>query len=502
MYTLGFDVGSSSLKATLLDVETGTVIASALSPETELEIIAKKPGWAEQYPEVWWEHAKRATAKILSGGIPAADIGAIGISYQMHGLVIVDRDHKVLRPSIIWCDSRAVEIGEEAFRELGEENCLKQFLNSPGNFTASKLKWVKDNEPEIYRKIYRVMLPGDYIALKMTGKVTTTPSGLSEGIMWNYQRKGRADEVLSYYGISPELIPEVVPTFAVQGELTTTAAEELGLKAGTKIAYRAGDQPNNALSLNVLNPGEIAATAGTSGVVYGVTDTANYDPLSRVNTFVHVNHTVQDPRYGVLMCVNGTGILNSWLKHTIMGENLAGEAYDAMNERAASIPVGSDGLVIIPYGNGAERTLENRDIKGSLHGLNFNTHSRGHLFRAAQEGIVFALNYGLGVMRDMGVAVDKVRAGHANMFLSPVFREAFATVTKATVELYNTDGSQGAARGAGIGVGFYQTPADAFAGLKTTMVIEPNKSLLTPYEQAYEQWLDVLKSLLPAQKGE
>ena len=492
---LGYDVGSSSIKATLIEADTGKVLATVTSPEKELEIIAKQLGWAEQDPAVWWEHVKSVTQKIKAQAeFDAGDVQAIGISYQMHGLVVVDKNKEVLRPSIIWCDSRAVQIGQQAAETIGEEKCLKKLFNLPGNFTASKLKWVMENEPDVYSKIDKMMLPGDYIAMKMTGEIKTTPSGLSEGIMWDFESDGLADFVLENYGISGELVAETVPTFSIQGQLTAAAADELGLKAGTNISYRAGDQPNNALSLSVLQPGEIAVTAGTSGVVYGVGDKKNYDQLSRVNVFVHVNHSAKSPRYGVLLCLNGTGILNSWLKHNfVSGQGLD---YEQMNELAAQVPVGSDGLVILPYGNGAERTLENRNIGASVLGWNFNVHKKAHFLRAAQEGIVFALNYGLGIMRDMGITLTTVKAGNANMFLSPLFAEAFAIVTQATVQLYNTDGSQGAARGAGIGAGIYTGPDDAFVGLEPVKTIEPNEKLASVYQQAYKKWENVLEQQL------
>ena len=493
MYLLGYDCGTSFVKATLLDAQKGSVVASAASPAQEMQIMADQSGWAEQHPQDWWDSLIAATRKVLTASnVTPADVQAIGISYQMHGLVCVDKDKQVLRPSIIWCDSRAVEIGQRAFEQIGPETCLKHLLNSPGNFTASKLKWVRENEPAVYAKIHKAMLPGDYLAMKLTDTICTTVSGLSEGILWDFQQQQQADIVLNYYGIDQKLLPDCVPTFCVQGELTRLAADELGLQAGTVVAYRAGDQPNNALSLNVLTPGEVAATAGTSGVVYGIGETPNYDTKSRVNSFVHVNYTKEAPRLGVLLCVNGTGILNNWLKQTVA----KGQDYPEMNKLASQAPVGSDGLCILPFGNGAERTLGNKDIGASIHGLNFNTHTVSHLLRAGQEGIVFALNYGLEIMRDMGVQVNTVRAGDANMFLSPLFREAFATTTDAVVELYNTDGAAGAARGAGIGAGIYKDASDAFVGLTCTRTIEPAVHQKSGYQQAYEKWLNSLHQQL------
>jgi len=495
-FLLGYDVGSTSVKATLLDAESGKAVASAASPQRELEIMAPRPGWAEQDPEVWWEHVKRATR--LVGERSRDSLGgvkAVGITYQMHGLVVVDEALRALRPSIIWCDSRAVPIGERAFREIGEERCLRRLLNSPGNFTASKLRWVRENQPDIYGRIHKMMLPGDYIAMRMTGEAVTTPSGLSEMILWDYLEGDIAGLVLDYYDISPDLLPRVKPTFSVQGELTPEAAEELGLGPGVVVSYRAGDQANNAFSLGVLEPGEAAATAGTSGVVYGIYDRPMYDPGSRVNTFIHVNHGKDNPRYGILLCVNGTGILNSWLRKAL-AVGSEPPHYDHMNEMAASVPVGSEGLVILPYGNGAERSLGDRNIGASVHGLDFNIHEAAHMMRAAQEGIVFALNYGMGIMGEMGMEISRVRAGFTNMFLSPLFVEAFCNTTGCVVELYDTDGSQGAARGAGLGCGLYRGFGEALQGLKSLRTIEPEPRLMAAYGESYARWSRVLDSCL------
>ena len=403
MYLLGYDIGSSSVKASIVDAQSGKCVASAFYPKSEAPIIALRSGWAEQNPSSWWENLKLATSDVLaSSGVCPKDIGAIGISYQMHGLVCVDKDMNVLRPSIIWCDSRAVPYGNRAFDALGHGLCLSHLLNSPGNFTASKLAWVKDNEPDVYSEIYKMMLPGDYIAMKLTGEICTTVSGLSEGMLWDFKEGRPAGFLLDFFGIGEELQPEVRPTFSEQGRVSAQAAAELGLAEGIPVTYRAGDQPNNALSLNVFNPGEIASTAGTSGVVYGVLGEVNYDSKSRVNTFAHVNHSQNDPRLGVLLCINGTGILNSWVRKNIVSE---GMSYAEMNGLAAKAPVGSAGISILPFGNGAERMLENRVAGCSFHGVDFNLHGRAHLLRAAQEGIVFSFKYGIDIMEQMGMQV-------------------------------------------------------------------------------------------------
>ena len=489
-YLLGFDVGSSSVKTSLVDVESGDIASSAFYPEKEAPIMAVKAGWAEQDPQMWWENAKLSLKKVMNEtGAKGEDILAIGISYQMHGLVCVDKAHKVLRPSIIWCDSRAVPYGERAFRDLGAELCLGHLLNSPGNFTAAKLAWVKENEPALFDRIDKIMLPGDYIAMKLSGEVKTTISGLSEGMLWDFKTKKPAKFLLDYFGFDENMLADIVPTFAIQSVVSKEAAAELGLKEGTPISYRAGDQPNNAVSLNVFNPGEIASTAGTSGDVYGVLGDVNYDTKSRVNTFAHANYTTELDRLGVLLCINGTGILNAWV-HRNITPNMG---YAEMNDMAAGVPIGSEGVKIIPFGNGAERVLENREVGCSVHGLNFNNHNQAHLVRAAQEGIVFSFCYGMEIMQNMGMELNKIHAGRANMFLSPLFRDTLAGVSGATIELYETDGSVGAAKGAGIGAGIYKDNNEAFATLKKLAVIEPDEKKRDEYLNAYAEWKAILK---------
>lgn len=488
MYFIGYDVGSSSIKASLLDAESGKAVAQATYPGREMKISAPAAHWAEQNPEDWWKYLIKATSKLFSvSRINPKDVSAIGIAYQMHGLVLVDKNYQVLRPAIIWCDSRAVQYGNQAFCDIGEEKCLTSLLNSPGNFTASKLKWVKENEPEIYQKIYKIMLPGDYIAMKLTGNINTTPSGLSEAILWDFKENTTAKFLLNYYGLDGEMIPDIVPTFSFQGKLTKEAAEELNLHTSVEVSYRAGDQPNNAFSLNVLEPGEIAATAGTSGVIFGVSDQAQFDPLSRVNTFLHVNNSLSTPRNGVLLCINGVGIQYAWLKNLI-----GAESYEELNKMASEVPAGAQGLLVHPFGNGAERVLENRNGGALISKINFNIHNKKHLTRAALEGIVFTFYYGIDIMKQAGIHADKIRAGHSNLFLSNVFATSLASISGAVIELFDTDGAQGAARGAGMGINFYKNPSEAFSGLKLLEKIYPDESLNKEYNEIYKRWLKKL----------
>ncbi len=489
---LGFDVGSSSVKASLVSAESGQCVASAFFPEKEAPIKAVKAGWAEQEPDSWWQYAKQALQKIMAeAGATGDDVLAIGISYQMHGLVCVDKDLKPLRPAIIWCDSRAVPYGEKAFNELGSEMCLSHLLNSPGNFTASKLAWVKENEPDIYSKIYKVMLPGDYLGLRLSGVASTTVSGLSEGMFWDFKENRVAQFLMDYYGLDTSFICDIVPTFGVQGEVSAEAAAELGLKAGTPITYRGGDQPNNALSLNVMNPGEVAATGGTSGVVYGVLGETNYDPKSRVNTFAHLNHAEGQTRLGVLLCINGTGILNSWMHHNVVPN----VDYPDMDRMAAQVPIGCDGVSVMPFGNGAERVLQNKEVGCSIHGLNFNRHTASHLIRASQEGIAFSFCYGIEIMQQMGMNIQTIHAGRANMFKSALFRDTLSTISGAAIDVYKTDGADGAAKGAGMGAGIYRDSNEAFASLDLFAHVEPDTAHRDEYLAAYIRWKEILSKL-------
>lgn len=493
MYLLGYDIGSSSIKTAIVHAETHDVIAVIQYPNREMDMLSRQIGWAEQQPEVWWQHLCQSTRKILfDTGIKPEDIKGIGISYQMHGLVLVDKDLQVLRPSIIWCDSRAASIGKQAFKELGEEYCFQNYLNSPGNFTASKLKWIKDNEPEVYHKTYKILLPGDYIAMKLTGQPNTTISGLSEGVLWNFKEHKIADKVLNYFGFEQNILPEVTPTFSEMGRVTKEAAMQTGLAVGTPVTYRAGDQPNNAVSLNVLNPGEIAATSGTSGVVYGIVDKPLYDTKSRVNAFAHVNYKPTDEHIGILLCINGAGIQYGWVKQQIARSNTS---YQDMDRMASAVPVGSDKVCVLPFGNGSERIFEDRDLGSHIYNLRFNRHRRAHLYRASLEGVAFAFVHGINILKEMGLPVDVIRVANDNMFQSRIFSMTIATLLGIHIEVVDTTGAVGAARASGVGAGIYSSLKEALRGVEPTAMYEPtlNYALCS---QAYNYWESNLRKVL------
>ncbi|SDT19322.1 xylulokinase [Mucilaginibacter mallensis] len=491
MLLLGIDIGTSSVKVSIVDAVTQQSVASAQYPDEESPIIALKPGWAEQSPDMWWQQAQQALALChATGTYNADDIAAIGIAYQMHGLVLVDKQQKVLRNSIIWCDSRAVEIGDKAFDVIGHDKCLSHLLNSPGNFTASKLAWVKENEPKIYAQIDKIMLPGDFITMKLTGDITTSVSALSEGIFFDFKTNQVSKDIVDYFGFDEGLFPVINPVFSPHGYLLASVAEKLKLKAGIPVSYKSGDQPNNALSLNVLNPGEVAATAGTSGVIYGVSDQLAYDKQSRVNTFAHVNYATDEKRLGVLLCINGTGSMYRWAKNSF-GAN---PSYQQMNNEAAKAPVGSDGLRVLPFGNGAERMLNNKQVGAHLHGIDLNLHTQAHLFRAVQEGIACSFRYGLDIMRENGMNPTIIRAGKNNLFLSDLFAQTFVNVTGVPVELYKNDGSVGAALGAGIGAGIFASPEAAFEHMHPVQLIVPTNT--ESIQAVYQEWKTLLNKQL------
>lgn len=490
MLLLGLDIGTSSIKATVLDAQTQQTIYSTNFPETEREIKSVKHGFAEQDPNQWWEDVKMVIKKIVaSKSCNTKNIAAIGIGYQMHGLVCVDKNNEVLRDSIIWCDSRSVEIGEKAFESIGQEKCLTHLLNSPGNFTASKLSWVKQNEPEIYNRIYTILLPGDFIAMKFTGEITTTISALSEGIFWDFKNNHLSDDIIRYFEFDKKIIPEIQPVFSYHGKITQAIAEELSLTPGIPVTYKAGDQPNNALSLNVMKKGEVAASAGTSGVIYAVEDQLIYDTKSRINSFAHVNYTATNKNIGILLCMNGIGILNRWVKNCI-----GKDSYESMNYKASEVEIGSNGLLVYPFGNGAERMLGNKSLGGSFQNVDFNIHTQAHIYKATQEGIAFAFKYGFDILKENKVQPSVIRAGKSGMFLSNLFAQTFSDALQVPIEMYNNDGSAGAAIGAGIGLGIYKNEVVAYNNLKPIQRIEPN--LNTGIESVYQQWLSNLNKQL------
>lgn len=484
MYWIGYDIGSSSIKAALIYAENGKVKKAVQYPEREMAIDSPQAGWAEQEPNLWWSNVCQATSKLLSEtGVKPSSIKGIGISYQMHGLVLVDEKMEVLRPSIIWCDSRAVKVGDELFKKCGEEQCLERLLNSPGNFTLSKLKWVKENQPELFSKVHKFMLPGDYIALKLTGLCSTTISGLSEGICWDFSENKPADWLFNAAGISTDLIPQVFPTFSEQGRVNSRAAKETGLPEGIPVMYRAGDQPNNAVALNVLKPGEIAATGGTSGVVYAITDEASTREGQRINCFAHVNHAADQTRIGKMLCINGTGIQYSWMRSQV-SQDLS---YAEMNELAERVKIGSEGLRILPFGNGAERMLFNQNRGARMLNLNFNTHRKEHLLRASLEGIAFAFVYGLEILKKDGVDLRTIKAGNDNLFQARLFSNTIATLAGSSIEIVETTGSVGAARAAAVAFGDFASLDEASAadGLSALCESLGNRQ---EYADAYEQW--------------
>lgn len=500
-YFLGVDVGSSSVKTCLFDAELGSTVAFASVPDSEQPIISRQPGWAEQDPKMWWENFEAGCHAVFElSRVDAKEVGAIGIAYQMHGLVVTDADHVPLRDAIIWCDSRATDIGLNSFHDIGANICLNTVLNSPGNFTASRLRWVRENEPDLYRKIRHMLLPGDFLALCLTGEASTTEGGLSEAILWNFRDRCPSKEVLSHFDIDPSLVPRTVPAIGFQGSVLDDIADRLGLSPSTPLTYRCGDQSNNAFSLGANAPGEVVATAGTSGVIYAVTDNNVSDTLSRVNTFIHVNNSLSEPRNGVLVCLNGTAILYRWLK-TILGGNDDSFGYEDLNKLALQSPPGANGLHVFPFGNGAERILNDLRVDAHITHLDFNRQGRADLVRASLEGIVYALRLGFDVLKELGIQPQVIKATSTNLFLGPAFCSIFTNAMRTPVHIYQTTGAEGAARGAALGSGYFSNPEETFRNLTIKQVHEPDSKLSDRYASGFAAWKKELKErILPGKR--
>ncbi len=488
MLLLGIDLGTSFIKVSVIDSISQSCIASVQYPEKEVSIVSIQSGWAEQSPDQWWFDIKQAIINLnKTRKYNPNDIKAIGISYQMHGLVLIDKKGNVLRDSIIWCDSRAVSYGAKAEEKIGKEKCYTHLLNAPGNFTASKLAWVKENEPSIYDDIYKVLLPGDFISYRMTNELSTTPSALSEGVFWDFKKNNISIDILNYFDFDKSIFPEIKDVFSNHGQLSNDVALELNLNPQIPITYKAGDQPNNAFSLNVIEHGEFAATAGTSGVIYGIINTLNGEINAKINRFAHVNHDKDSVRIGTLLCVNGAGIMNKYIKQKF-GSDLS---YHTFDDLAATVTPGSNGLHILPFGNGAERIFDNRTIGAHIENLDLNKHESPHFFRAVQEGVAFSFKYGFEHMCSSNFFPIKIKAAKSNMFKSPVFKEAFVNLIGVSLEIYDTDGSIGAAKGSGVIIGAYSSPLDACTIQKPIEKIFPTKETL--YNELYNDWLISLK---------
>lgn len=437
MAFLGIDVGTSSVKVSIVG-EDGVILASATAPaSSERAINSPNPNWAEQNPEDWWEDAQQA---ILNLPLEARlQVEAIGIAYQMHGLVLVDSQFQPVRPSIIWCDGRNIQESQILAESLGLDALENRLLNKPGTLTLAKLAWVAEHEPETLAKAHTFGLPGDFIAYKLTGEWSTTKSGYSEMVGWDFGASIPFEEGFRKAGWKLPL-PEARPNLEEGAPIQKVIAEKLGLPPSARVTYRAGDQPNNAFGLGVLQQGETAISAGTSGVLYGIGDSSP-GLHEGINRFLHVNSQI-----GVLMCLNGVGSALAFARRTWFQN----QSYEALSELASQANP-ENCPYFFPFGNGAERILSERAFSGFTE-LDFNRHNLPELARSVFEGIAFAYRLGSEKMEKAGCLSKVVNGTESGLLKSSFFAQLLANELQVELILSEGDGSTAAARGAALGI--------------------------------------------------
>jgi len=488
-YWLGIDTGTSGTRALLID-SSGREIAAVTAPHDDIRM--EQPLWAEQHPENWTEAAAEAIRGVLAkSGATGHDIRGIGLSGQMHGLVILDRSGSVIRPSLIWCDQRSQPQVDFINRTIGKQKVLESIANPVlTGFTLPKLLWVRDHEPQHFERMRKVLLPKDYVRFWLTGEFATEVSDASGTALLDVVHRRWSFGMIDSLGLDRDILPSVHESTDIAGVISSQAAQLTGLTAGTPVVGGGGDQAAGAVGNGIVEPGIVSCTLGTSGVVFAHTDNAVWDPLGRVHTFCHA---VRD-KWHVMGVTQGAGLSLQWLRNQLA----PGVSYDALMSEAATAPAGSQGLFWLPYLMGERTPHLDASARGGWIGLTAK-HTRADLIRSVVEGVSYSQKDCVDIIHQLGVPISSIRASGGGA-RSPFWRQILADVfDKRVARLENQEGSAyGAALLAMVGTGEFATVPEACAAtIREADSVTPRNAESKTYAEGYETYQALYPALRP-----
>lgn len=495
-YLIGIDLGTSGVKTVLFD-ESGKPVASST---VEYPLYQPNLGWAEQDPEDWWKGTCESINNVmLKSGVNKQDVKGVGLSGQMHGAVLLDKNDKVLRKAIIWCDQRSAAECDQITQLVGKERLIEITANPAlTGFTASKVMWVKNNEPQIFEKIAKILLPKDYIRLRLTGEYATEVSDASGMQFMNIAQRKWSSEVLGKLEISESMLGKMYESQEVTGKVTASAAAITGLNEGTIVVGGAGDQAAGAVGNGIVKPGVVSSTIGTSGVVFAYTDKLTIDPLGRVHTFCHAVPNT----YHIMGVTQGAGLSLKWFRDNFCMEELMTaelsniDVYKLLDAEAENITPCSDGLVYLPYLMGERTPHLDPDARGVFFGLTAK-HTKPHFVRSIMEGVTYSLRDCLEIIRGMGVEVSEVRASGGGG-KSKIWRQMQADVFGTNINrIFSDEGpALGVAILAGVGAGIYDSVPQACSNvIKVKDSLPPISENIKKYDDFYKLYVQLYKSL-------
>lgn len=493
MHFLGMDVGTGGTRAVLVN-DQGQVVASASSEHAPFR--SPYPGWAEQDPVDWWRAAQVAIREVLAtSGLTASDIGAIGLTGQMHGAVMLDADGDVLRPSLIWCDQRTDAQCDWLHERIGRERLIELTCNPAlPNFTLTKLLWVRENEPEVFSRIAHVLCPKDYVRFRLTGTYAMDVQEASGTLLLDVTHRSWSSEVARIAGIRESWLPQLFESPKVCAHISPEGASATGLVAQTPVVAGAGDQGAGAVGMGILQPGSVSATIGTSGVVFAATAAPTKDPLGRLHTFCHA----VPARWHVMGVTQAAGLSLRWLRDVIA----PGTNYDVLTAEAAQLPAGSDGLIWAPYLLGERTPHLDSHATAAFYGITVS-HTRGHLVRAVLEGVAYSLKDTFTLFDELGIPVQGVRLGGGGA-RGPLWRSIQASIYGyASDVLVAEEGAAfGAALLAGVGAGAWPDTDTACAvAIRVAGQIAPDAAAAKIYADGYKLYRRLYPALRSIREG-